>query len=303
MILVVGGTGFIGKTLLLHLAELGLSAATVSRNPQRRFLDTHLPQVRVLTPQALRKRPKRLLSQLTGCVYLASAGRLGDHRETPWREAERMLAPLMRMLHIVSDGVPAPVPIVYVSSAAVYGRQSAPLLSEALPPQPISPYGTGKVMAETAVAAAGRQSGCPVRILRPSTPIGRWQAGAARGVVGILMDAAQSGAAFRMNGDGSAERDYFDARDLARAIVAALRPDGPAYGLWNVGSGQGVPLSALLAEVEAVTGQTILVEQQPMPTGEVSRAVLDVRRIAEDLGWRAEIPLRSALEDIWAARA
>lgn len=116
------------------------------------------------------------------------------------------------------------------------------------------------------------------------------------------MDAAESGETFFLNGDGSAVRDYFDARDLARAVIAALTPDGPEQALWNVGSGIGTSLTELIGAVEEVTGRKINVEMRPMPAGEVSRAVLDVGKIGADLGWQARIGLHDSLHDIWQAR-
>ena len=302
MILVVGGTGFIGKTLMQTLSAAGRPALAVSRQPDTAFLAAHAPGARAMTLDALRADPAPALAEVRACVYLASAGRLGDHRDTPWLEARRMLAPLMRMLHLLDAHAPAPVPVVFLSSAAVYGPRRAALLREGMEPRPVTSYGTGKAMAELAIAAAGRQGGFPTRVLRPSTPIGRWQAGAARGAVGALMDAAATGRAFPLNGDGGAVRDYFDARDLARAIVAALDSDRRGHRVWNVGAGTGTALSELIGKVEAATGRAIALAPRPMPPGEVPRAVLDIARIRAELGWTPEIALDTALADIWAAR-
>jgi len=299
MILVVGGTGFIGKTLVEALQAAGRRALCVSRNPDTDFLERHAPGCTAMTLDALRDDPGRALQGIEGCVYLASAGRLGDHGDTPWLEARRMVGPLMRLLHLLGEH--APVPVVYLSSAAVYGRRDKALfLRETMAPRPITPYGTGKAMAELAVAAAGRQSGMPTRILRPSTPIGRWQAGKARGAVGALMEAA-AGGSFTLNGDGSAVRDFFDARDLARAIIAALDFPRRGHRVWNVGSGTGTSLAELIAAAEAATGRAIPVTRRPMPEGEVPRAVLDISRIEADLGWKPDIPLHRALEQCWQA--
>lgn len=304
MILVVGGTGFIGKTLLLRLRDAGVEAMTVSRDPDRRFLSEYLPQTRAVALDAFLDAPDEILGQIKGCVYLASAGRLGDNRQAPWVEAQQALAPLMRMLHLV--GAPArggPVPFVFLSSAAIYGSRDDLLLDETMRPLPRTPYGTGKAMAETAVEAAGRQYGFSTRILRPSTPIGRLQDGTAPGAVGALMNAAASGATFFINGDGSAVRDYFDVRDLADAIIAALGAPRIQHGLWNVGSGQGVSLTQMIDRIRDATGRSVAVQHRPMPEGEVARAVLDVTRIRAELGWAPTTPLCQSLTNIWASRS
>lgn len=302
MILVVGGTGFIGKTLMQTLAAAGRPALCVSRGPDTAFLADQAPMARAMTLDALRDDPAPALAEVTGCVYLASAGRLGDHHETPWLEARRMLAPMMRMVHLLADHARPRTPVVFLSSAAVYGPRRAATLREGMEPRPVTPYGTGKAMAELALAAAGRQTGFPTRVLRPATPIGRFQAGAARGAVGALIEAAATGRPFVLNGDGTTVRDFFDARDLARAIVAALDSPRRGHRVWNVGSGQGIALGDLIGAVERVTGRPIAVEHGPMPPGEVPRAVLDIRRIGAELGWRPEISLAEALADIWAHR-
>lgn len=110
MILVVGGTGFIGKTLLLRLRDAGVEAMTVSRDPDRRFLSEYLPQTRAVALDAFLDAPDEILGQIKGCVYLASAGRLGDNRQAPWVEAQQALAPLMRMLHLVGTSRAARCP-------------------------------------------------------------------------------------------------------------------------------------------------------------------------------------------------
>lgn len=117
------------------------------------------------------------------------------------------------------------------------------------------------------------------------------------------MNAAASGATFFINGDGSAVRDYFDVRDLADAIIAALGAPRIQHGLWNVGSGQGVSLTQMIDRIRDATGRSVAVQHRPMPEGEVARAVLDVSRIRAELGWAPTTPLCQSLTNIWASRS
>jgi GDP-L-fucose synthase len=96
-------------------------------------------------------------------------------------------------------------------------------------------------------------------------------------------------------GDGSAERDFVHARDVAAGMlaVAARMPGHPV----NLGSGEGTSIRRL---VDAILGH---LDRRPAvrwdasrPTGD-RRRVMDVSR-ARALGWRPAVALEAGLAEV-----
>lgn len=304
MILVFGGTGFIGKNLLEALHAQGRAAMTVSRHPELLFLMRHAPSVEPLSIEAFHGDPAAHLHGCRAVVYLASSSTPAVNLETPWREATDNLEPLLRVLHeVTSKSGPQGTPhFVFISSGGtVYGPTGGAAATEDMPLRPISPYGLGKKTMEAAVEFMARTRGLRATVLRPANPVGPWQRSRSQGLVGALMRAAQGGMPFRMVGDGTVVRDYFDVADLVAAILAAIdMPERSAGQTFNVGSGRGHSVGEMLALVERVSGRGIEVETLPARISDVDRIVLDIRRIADTLGWQPTRPLERSLDDLWS---
>ncbi len=305
MILVFGGTGFVGRNLVPMLREQGRNVRVVSRRPDGAFLDAHAPGTEHLTLEQFYADPAAALFGCTSVIYLASTSTPGANLTTPWQEAQDTLDPVLRVMsNLVEFGSnDGQMPhFVYLSSGGtVYGQVDQNMIHEDTPLNPISPYGLGKKMSEIAVDFMARTRGLRATILRPANPIGQWQTSLSQGVVGALCRAATQGASFPMLGDGSAVRDYFDVRDLARAIIMTLdAPDASVGQIWNVGSGCGNSVREIHALVQDVSGRDIAIETRPSRPTDVDRVVLDIGQINAALNWHPSHELRDTLRGIWA---
>lgn len=300
MILVIGGTGFVGKNLVVSLHARGVPLRVVSRDPDTAFLEAHAPGTSAITLERFMSDPRAALFDVQTVVYLASTSTPGSNLNAPWQEARDTVEAAMRVMSAVTENSKAN--LIYLSSGgAIYGEKLE-TITEDSPLHPISPYGLGKRMTEAAIDFMARSHGLKATILRPSNPIGRWQVSISQGVVGALMRAAKQNSVFPMIGEGTAVRDYFDVRDLAKAIETVIDNPEKCHGqTWNVGSGEGVSVREMLELVQDVSGQTINVEQLPARPTDVARVVLDTRAINDAIGWAPEFDLRRSLTDIWAA--
>lgn len=300
MILLVGGTGFIGKNLVQALRHQGRECTVVSRKPDEAFLQAHAPGTEALTLEQFHADPAAALFGCTAVIYLASSSTPGSNLDTPWREAHDNAEPLLRCLRAVQQHGPGAHFVSMSSGGTVYGQNTAQLLHEDLPLNPISPYGLGKQMMEAAVRFMATSQGLRTTILRPANPIGRWQKNRSQGVVGVLVRAAQTGVAFPMMGDGSAVRDYFDVADLCTAITAVIeQPEASIGRVFNVGSGQGHSVRDIVSLVEQAAGRAIRIEPVPARRTDVDRVVLDTSRIRQALSWAPQVSLEQSLENIW----
>lgn len=304
MILVFGGTGFIGRNLAIALHQAGERMLSVSRRPDRAFLSAHAPSAEAMTLEQFHADPATALFGCRAVIYLAGASIPASNLQTPWQELPDNVEPFLRSLSAIQLHSPE-AHVVYASSGGtVYGRSAAAKIAEDQPLRPISAYGMGKKMMETALTFFCDQKGMRATILRPANPVGPWQTSRSQGVVGVLMRAAAQGTPFPMLGDGSTVRDYFDVADLVSALRAVIdTPEQSVGEIFNAGSGQGHSLRDMITLVEEVSGQAITIEQVPARSSDVDRVVLDITRARTQLGWEPQVPIHTSLTNIWRGYA
>jgi nucleoside-diphosphate-sugar epimerase len=100
--------------------------------------------------------------------------------------------------------------------------------------------------------------------------------------------------------EGSQRRDFLHAADAGAAFAALT--DSPVTGAVNVASGTAVALRELARRIaQLLDGDELLqIGARPMPEGEPSALVADVRRLREEVGWSPKIGLDEGLEEVIA---
>lgn len=154
-----------------------------------------------------------------------------------------------------------PVRIVYLSSLLVYPDSAFPQ-DETRVPFPLTAYEKGKYEEELLLSAFARTRGCVLTILRLGNVYGDTQN---RGVVNELFLSALLGKTFAERGDCSKmTRDYLfidDAVTLLKYAIAAPPPVSPS--IFNLCTGEGHTLAALIEEVRTITGAPITAVMNP----------------------------------------
>jgi UDP-glucose 4-epimerase len=173
--------------------------------------------------------------------------------------------------------------VFFSTGGAIYGETPV-CAKETNELRPISPYGKHKLKAEELV----RASGLPHAILRPANIYGPRQRGDLEGgVVAIFMQRWRDGRELVVFGDGSAERDYVYARDVARAVVAGIDRDGD--GTWNIGTGVLTTVNGVIAALRTHLGEPPRVRYAAARPGELQRACVDPAKAANDALWRPTV--------------
>jgi UDP-glucose 4-epimerase len=191
--------------------------------------------------------------------------------------------------------------IVYFSSGGtVYGNPSVSPVPESHPLHPISSYGVVKVAIENYLRMYQQLGDLDPVILRPSNPYGPRQSTAGvQGAVAAFLGLAARGEPVRIWGDGEVVRDYLYIDDLvALAATAGLSRE---TGVFNVGSGEGHSLNALVGVVSRVIGRPLPVEYLPGRPFDVRRVVLDIHVAKAAFGWSPTITLEDGIRRTWRA--
>lgn len=184
--------------------------------------------------------------------------------------------------------------VVYASSSSVYGNAPAYPTTEDDLPRPQSPYGVTKLAAEHLCGVYARNHGLPVISLRYFTVYGPRQ----RPDMAMhrLIEAALSGRAFSLYGDGKQIRDFTFVGDIVEANVLAACTDVPPGAVLNVSGGTATTVLDVIGIIEELTHATIRLDRRPRAAGDVERTGGSAERATSLLGWTPTVGLREGLE-------
>ena len=297
-ICIIGGNGFMGShiTDALLAAGQGVRSFDLNAEAYRAPLDgVEYIAGNVTDPDAVRaavKGARVVIHALTTTTPKTS-------NEKPVVDIETNLIPVVRMLDAcVAEGVER---VVYLSSGGtVYGVPQVSPIPETHPTRPICSYAVVKLAVEHYLGMYHALHGLDHVCLRLSNPYGpRQNPKAAQGAVAVFAGRALAGEPLMIWGDGSVVRDFLDVRDAAWAVVAAAL--GPARNVtFNLGSGQGTSLNAIVAAIETALGRPVAVERTEGRSFDVPRSVLDITRALDGLDWRPRIDLDEGIADYLA---
>src|SRR5216683_2677219 len=141
---------------------------------------------------------------------------------------------------------------VYASSSSVYGDTTVLPVTEAVTPQPVSPYGVTKLAAEHLCTLYYRNFGVPAVSLRYFTVYGprqRPDMAFHRFLRAIILDQP-----ITLYGDGEQTRDFTYVHDAVAAAVAAGTMGVPGR-VYNIGGGSRVPVNQVLEMIGRVSGR------------------------------------------------
>lgn len=205
---------------------------------------------------------------------------------------------------------------IFSSTAAVYGMPETGIADEDSPTQPISPYGTSKLMSEWMLRDTAVAHGLKYVALRyfnvagadPLTRTGQRTPEAThlikvccQAALGMRDSVSIFGTDYQTH-DGTGIRDYIHIEDLASAHLAALsylEKGGPSAVL-NVGYGRGSSVREVVDVVQKVTGVDFPVIEAPRRPGDPAMLVAKADRIRSVLTWSpGNDNLETIVKDAW----
>jgi UDP-glucose 4-epimerase len=295
--LVTGGCGFIGS----HLCE-----ALIGRGDRVRVLDdlstgkvanvppqTEIVRGDVADPPAV----EAAMAGVAGCFHLAAIASV-ERSMCDWLGTHRTnLTGTIAVFDAARrSGQNGPIPVVYASSAAIYGDCADLPIREDAPARPCSPYGADKLACELHGRVACEAFGVPTVGLRLFNVYGPRQDPKSpySGVISIFCDRLRQGQPIDVFGDGSQTRDFIFVADVVRAFLAAMdHPQSPA--VYNVCSGMATSVLQLAQVIGDVCGRSPDIRFSPPRNGEVAHSLGDRSLIRARLGLPEPIDLRSGL--------
>ncbi len=278
-IVITGGAGFIGS----HLAETLQHEAEVVvldnlRTGRRRNLDgirARLVEGSILDRDLLRET-------MRGARHVYHLAALISVPESVEKPRECVDINTIGTLNVLEAAAAAGAQKVFLaSSAAVYGDNPAVPKTEAMLPEPRSPYAVTKLDGEyycRQFADAGRVATVALRFFNVFGPR-QDPRSAYAAAVPVFINNALAGAPLTIFGDGGQTRDFIYIKDLVAAIVHVMDSAG-AGGVYNAGYGGQITILDLAREIIKLAGSSSEICHAPPRAGDVRHSRADVSALA-----------------------
>jgi UDP-glucose 4-epimerase len=297
-VLVTGGAGFVGATLVRRLVEAGqevrvLDNLTTGHSSHLDGVDAELVEGDIRDATTL----ESVLGGVGAVVHLAAAGSVVMSVEDPVGNFEANVLGTFRVLDAARRAGVAR--IVLASTGGALIGDAVPPVNEASLPKPISPYGASKLAGEGYAHAFAKSYGLSTVALRFANVYGPWSE-RKKGAMTLFFRAIDAGEPIVIYGDGSASRDYTHVDDIARALMLALECDVAGGTVLHIASGIETTVRDLADLCRAAAGvPDHPIEHRDKRPGEVERNFATYDLANKVLGYAPTISREEGIGRTW----
>ncbi|MDE0483046.1 MAG: GDP-mannose 4,6-dehydratase [Candidatus Poribacteria bacterium] len=224
-------------------------------------------------------------------INLAARAGVRQSVEDPWVYIDTNVTGTLNLLKLCHDTEVKK--FVLASTSSLYGANNPlPFSEEANTDGPLSPYAASKKGAEALCHSYHYLYAIDVTIFRFFTvygPAGRPDMSAFRFVQWI-----SEGKPVIVYGDGKqSSRDYTYVEDIARGVIAGLKPLG--YSVINLGSDSPIVLLDTIRLIEELIGKKAELSHQPFHPADVRATWANIQKAEQLLGWQPQVTFREGI--------
>ena len=216
IVIITGALGFIGQNIAREFKNnyyyvIGIGHGSASKNELEDIGidDWYEEDLTMLALKKINKLPDLI-------VHCAGGSTVGKSIENPYLDYHKTVNSTLELLDYIRLVTPN-TPIIYLSSAAIYGSKEDLIIDEQESPNPVSPYGFHKLASESICKSYSHCFGIKVAIVRLFSIYGEgltkqllWEA--CNKIVNNAGDVS-------FHGTGSETRDWLHVKDVASLVV------------------------------------------------------------------------------------
>jgi UDP-glucose 4-epimerase len=294
--LVTGGAGFIGSHLIDSLIESHHTVTTIDNlssgnlrnlNPKANLIEGDIRDSDLL---------KKILPLTDGCFHLAAVvSVVRSHEE--WLQSHSInLSATINLLESIKQ-TNREIPLVYASSAAVYGDPMQLPISEEHPCKPLSAYAADKLGCEHHSMIAWQVYGIPTLGLRLFNVYGPRQDPKSpySGVISKFMSYALTNDDIQIFGDGQQTRDFIFVHDVVEYFRQAMMLEKKCGQLLNVCTGKFTTITQLANHIKETTSSSSSVTYLERHVGDILHSCGDDYLARKTLDYSAQYTLEEGL--------
>lgn len=324
MILVTGGTGFIGSHTTVELMLAGFDVLIVDNfcNSKATVLE-RIERIVGRRPKFVeadirdRKAMQTIFTQhrFDAVIHFAGLKAVGESVAQPLRYYDNNVHGSLVLFEAMTEaGVKT---LVFSSSATVYGDPHAVPIREDFPLSATNPYGRSKLIIEEILGDIARaDASWRIALLRYFNPVGAHESGLigedpqgipnnlmpyiAKVAIGNLAELSVFGSDYPTH-DGTGVRDYIHVVDLARGHLAALKALTAKEGVLtvNLGTGQGYSVLDVVRAFEIASGKSVPYRLAGRRPGDIAACYADPSLAKTLLDWQAQYGIDEMCRDAW----
>jgi len=302
--LITGAAGFIGARtteLLIKDGHTVLGVDNMNNAYDPRMKEYRLQKLQAMPEFTFYKldiSDKSIIDQLLGhkfdgVINLAARAGVRYSVADPWIFVESNVLGTLNMLELCRQT--STRKFIVASTSSIYGEDPPyPTPENASSSEPLQPYAASKKGAEAMAHAYHHLHNIDVTIMRFFTvygPAGRPDLSIFRFVQWI-----SEGRPVHVNGDGEQSRGFTYIDDIARGIIAALKPLG--FEIVNLGGHEVITINNLIKLIEDVVGRKAIIQYGPADPADMRSNWADVSKAGKLLGWEPQFNLRTGIKKL-----
>jgi UDP-glucuronate decarboxylase len=296
-ILVTGGAGFLGSSLVDRLLDMGHEVLCVDNlfTGTKRNIDHLHGQSRF---EFLRHDITFPLHVEVDEIYnLACPASPVHYQHDPIQTTKTSVHGAINMLGLAKR---LKCKIFQASTSEVYGDptvhpQTEDYWGNVNPIGPRSCYDEGKRCAETLFFDYRRQYGLPIKVARIFNTYGPRMHHADGRVVSNFVIQALRGEPITLYGDGSQTRSFCYVDEMVDGFVRLMDTDDTVTGPINLGNPVEFSIRELAERTLRLTGSRSPIEYRPLPQDDPRQRRPDITRAKGTIGWEPRIGLEEGL--------
>ena len=295
-VLVTGGSGFIGRSVLRKLVARNVKPAVLLRNINSDFAEKYRTSIEAIELDLLNSEMlEEIVRKCKPNVIIHLAGSVGKNGESA-DALNQLNYEVTKNLLKAAREISAEK-IVITGTADEYGASPAPQSENTLE-NPDSDYAISKHRAVEYARSMFKKHRLPVVILRPFTVYGTEQP--EKMFLAQALRSASGNLEFEMSA-GRQKRDLIFVEDAADAIITASKARNIAGETFNVGGGQAIALRDLAEMIWRLTGadrRLLKVGARTAPAADLHDTQADISKIKKILNWQPKISLEQGIKTI-----
>ena len=299
-IFVTGGAGFVGSHVVERALDRGMHVTVLDDLSSGRIgnlpVGVDLHRVDIANADEVIAICKDMLppSAVIHCAAQASVVRA---IEDPARNHAVNVEGTTNILRICET---FRCPLVFTSTAGVYGDYPHRPIPESAPVAPLSPYAQSKALGEALIHAHATEHDLPHVVCRLANVYGPRQRGDGEaGVVAIFAHRIRHNESITLFGNGLPTRDFIHVTDVAKGLFGAIG----RRGTYNIATGTETSVREIFdLACEALSSQASPVMAE-LRSGEILNSSLDPALALNELGWNARVAVANGIPDTIKALA
>lgn len=289
-ILITGGNGFIASHLVNNLTDYKVFLHT--RSPRETSaLHNHRENYYLVGPLTLDFLNKNKIDGCDCIIHLAGSFSANTFEELIFNNliTTQNILDFMKIKRIPK--------IIFISSAAVWGKNLEGIASEDIPAKPETDYAHTKFAAECLIKNAYLKGDIDTAfILRPNTIYGH---GSSSGVINSLVNQASKGLKLQIHGDGLQRRQPLNIEDLIDAITKCLISNLHGLNTYGIAGPESYTVLDIAQKVSSILGLKFECEFYSAQTNRPQTILINQSKINQELLWRPRITLDHGLKSIF----